>query len=81
MGDYKDLPGRINAINDQLVALQSSMQGVNPQNLQQFFVMHRHDGSALGGQALHGPYFIRDTANGKTYKLVCTNGTLGVRVV
>lgn len=39
-------------------------------------LMHRHDGSAMGGQTLYGPYFIRDTTNGNTYKIISKGGVL-----
>ena len=58
----------------------AALMGVTGDTLQQFFVMHRHAGGPLDGNSLYGPYFIKDSANGKLYKIVCTNGVLGVAV-
>lgn len=57
------------------------LQGVSPDTVQQFFAGHRHDGSAMGGQILYGPYFISDSANGHTYALKSTNGALSLVLV
>ena len=80
-GKFDGLPDKVASINNAVTSLQTSLEGVNAQNLQQFFFMHRHSGSAMDGQTLYGPYLMRDSNNGKTYKLVCANGKLGVQQV
>lgn len=59
----------------------SPLGGVDPQALLQAFVMHSHDGSAMGGKNLYGPYFLKDTSDGHTYKLVSTGGVLSLVLV
>lgn len=48
---------------------QNPMRGIGPENFDSVFLLHRHDGTSMGGGNLYGPYFIRD-ANGANWKLV-----------
>ncbi len=55
--------------------------GIAIEQLTQILLNHRHSGGFSDGQQLYGPYFIRDDADGHTYKLTCHNGQLGVTAV
>lgn len=46
-----------------------AMLGIGPENFESVFLMHRHDGTPAGGQALNGPFFIKDNL-GRPWKLV-----------
>lgn len=52
------------------------MQGMGLGNLSVTFSKHRHDGGPAAGETLFGPYLMRDTLNGKTYRLDIVNGVL-----
>lgn len=80
MADLKRMEGDMAAMRRELDTLKRGAGGVNAENLQQFFVMHRHGGDAMGGGNLYGPYFIRDEADGNLYKIICTNGVLSAEL-
>lgn len=69
------------ALRTEMSLMQRNKGGITPENLQDFFSQHRHDGSSAGGQNLYGPYFINDEADGHTYKIICTNGVLTAELV
>lgn len=52
------------------------LQGVSGDNFGAIFAMHTHDGTPTGGRQIYLPIFARDTANGHTYRIDCTNGVL-----
>lgn len=80
-GPMDEMRTRLDAAERELSSLKRGMSGVSPENLQQFFLMHAHDGTAMGGKPLYGPYLIRDVANGHTYQIISRNGSLTLQLV
>ena len=78
---FSQMQRELAALKTEMSLVKQGRGGINPQNLQDFFSQHRHDGSAAGGATLYGPYFIKDESDGHTYKIICTAGVLSAELV
>lgn len=56
------------------------MLGIGPENFEPVFIRHAHDGTAMGGASLFGPYFIRDD-KGNTFRIIVRAGALALEAV